>query len=76
MHLTPTEWRILEALLAQPQVLIPSLDLIRTVWGPRHNGDTAALRFHITRLRRKLEPEPAAPKHLVTEAGMGYRYLP
>lgn len=76
VHLTPTEWRILEALLAQPQVLIPSLDLIRTVWGPRHNGDTAALRFHITRLRRKLEPEPAAPKHLVTEAGMGYRYLP
>lgn len=76
VDLTPTEWRILEVLVVQPHVLIPSMDLIRAVWGPRHGSDTSALRFHVTRLRRKLESDPARPAHLLTEAGMGYRFRP
>jgi two-component system, OmpR family, KDP operon response regulator KdpE len=74
LRLTPTEWRILEILLRRPGQLVGSAQLLTTVWGPGFQGRTNYLRFHMARLRRKLEDNPARPRHLLTEPGMGYRY--
>jgi len=75
-RLTPTEWRILEILLPRPGQLVGSAQLLTGVWGPGFGQRTNYLRFHMARLRRKLEDNPARPRHLLTEPGMGYRYLP
>jgi len=75
-RLTPTEWRILEILLRRPGQLVSSAQLLAGVWGPGFEGRTNYLRFHMTRLRRKLEEDPSRPRHLLTEPGMGYRYQP
>jgi two-component system, OmpR family, KDP operon response regulator KdpE len=74
LHLTPTEWRILEILLPRPGQLVGSAQLLTGVWGPGFGQRTNYLRFHMARLRRKLEDNPARPRHLLTEPGMGYRY--
>ena len=76
LRLTPTEWRILEILLARPGRLVGSAQLLTAVWGPGFQQRTNYLRFHMARLRRKLEDNPARPRHLLTEPGMGYRYQP
>ena len=76
LRLTPTEWRILEFLLRRPGQLVPSAELLVGVWGPGFQQRTNYLRFHMARLRRKLEDNPARPRHLLTEPGMGYRYQP
>jgi two-component system, OmpR family, KDP operon response regulator KdpE len=76
LRLTPTEWRILEILLQRPGQLVGSAQLLTTVWGPGFQQRTNYLRFHMARLRRKLEDDPARPRHLLTEPGMGYRYQP
>ena len=76
LRLTPTEWRILEILLRRPGQLVGSAQLLTTVWGPGFQQRTNYLRFHMARLRRKLEDNPARPRHLLTEPGMGYRYQP
>jgi two-component system, OmpR family, KDP operon response regulator KdpE len=76
LRLTPTEWRILEMLLRRPGQLIGSAQLLTDVWGPEFSERTNYLRFHMARLRRKLEDYPARPRHLLTEPGMGYRYQP
>jgi two-component system KDP operon response regulator KdpE len=76
LHLTPTEWRILEVLLPRPGQLIGSAQILTGVWGPGFGQRTNYLRFHMARLRRKLEDNPARPRHLLTEPGMGYRYQP
>jgi two-component system KDP operon response regulator KdpE len=76
IRLTPTEWSVLELLLRNPGRLMTQRDLVRTVWGPGHRGDTDSLRVYLARLRRKLEPDPRRPRHLVTEPGMGYRFQP
>jgi len=75
-RLTPTEWRILEILLRRPGQLVSSAQLLSGVWGPGFQERTNYLRFHMTRLRRKLEENPSRPRHLLTEPGMGYRYQP
>jgi two-component system KDP operon response regulator KdpE len=75
-RLTPTEWRILEILLRRPGQLVSSAQLLSGVWGPGFEDRTNYLRFHMTRLRRKLEENPSRPRHLLTEPGMGYRYQP
>jgi two-component system, OmpR family, KDP operon response regulator KdpE len=75
-RLTPTEWRILEVLLRRPGQLVSSAQLLTVVWGPAFQNRTNYLRFHMARLRRKLEDVPARPRHLLTEPGMGYRYQP
>jgi two-component system, OmpR family, KDP operon response regulator KdpE len=75
-RLTPTEWRILEVLLRRPGQLVSSSQLLAVVWGPAFQNRTNYLRFHMARLRRKLEDIPARPRHLLTEPGMGYRYQP
>lgn len=76
IRLTPIEWRLLEQLIRHPGKLLSQRLLIEGVWGPDHGDDTAALRVHMGHLRRKLEPDPARPRYLHTEPGMGYRFLP
>jgi two-component system KDP operon response regulator KdpE len=76
LRLTPTEWQLLEILLRRPGQLVSSAQLLAGVWGPGYTGRTNYLRFHMARLRRKLEDDPARPHHLLTEPGMGYRYQP
>jgi len=76
LRLTPTEWRILEILLRRPGQLVGSAQILTGVWGPGFGQRTNYLRFHMARLRGKLEDNPARPRHLLTEPGMGYRYQP
>jgi len=76
VRLTPTEWRILESLARRPGQLVGARQLLTEIWGPGYEPRTNYLRFHMARLRRKLEDDPARPRHLLTEPGMGYRYRP
>ncbi|MEU4221664.1 response regulator [Actinoplanes sp. NPDC026623] len=73
---TPTEWQILDHLLRNPGMLVSQRVLLRDVWGPQYQTETNYLRQYLARLRRKLEDDPAHPKHLLTEPGMGYRFNP
>ncbi len=63
-------------LLKSPDRLITQQTLLAQVWGPHHGGDTAYLRLYIGQLRKKLEQDPARPRHFITEPGMGYRVVP
>jgi two-component system KDP operon response regulator KdpE len=74
VHLTPTEWGVLELLVRHRGKLVGQRELLRAVWGPNYGSETNYLRVYLAQLRRKLEPEPSRPKHLITEAGMGYRF--
>jgi two-component system KDP operon response regulator KdpE len=76
LHLTPTEWGILELLLRNPGKLISQRQLLTEVWGPDQVKETHYLRVYLGSLRRKLEPEPSRPRYLITEPGMGYRFEP
>ncbi|HEY2522760.1 MAG TPA: response regulator transcription factor [Streptosporangiaceae bacterium] len=76
VRLTPTEWRILESLARRPGQLVSARQLLTEIWGPGYEPRTNYLRFHMARLRRKLEDDPARPRQLLTEPGMGYRYRP
>jgi two-component system KDP operon response regulator KdpE len=76
VHLTPTEWGIVEVLLKNAGRLVTAKQLLAEVWGHGYENDTPLLRFHFTKLRRKLEREPSRPAHLLTEPGMGYRFQP
>ena len=73
VHLTPTEWSLLEALVRRPGRLVPQRQLLHDVWGPAYGSETHYLRVYMAQLRRKLEPDPARPRYLITEPGMGYR---
>lgn len=75
-HLTPTEWGVLELLVRNPGKLISQRQLLSEVWGPAHLKETHYLRVYLASLRRKLEPDPSRPRHLITEPGMGYRFEP
>ncbi|MFF8827866.1 response regulator [Streptomyces sp. NPDC015131] len=76
IRLTPTEWHLLEILVCNPGVLVSQRRLLTEVWGPGSGRKTNYLRVYMAQLRRKLEPDPAHPRHLVTEPGMGYRFEP
>ncbi|TMR07257.1 response regulator [Actinomadura soli] len=76
VHLTPTEWHLLEILIRDPGKLISQQQLLTTVWGPSYRRETHYLRQYMAQLRRKLEADPAHPRHLLTEPGMGYRFQP
>jgi len=76
VRLTPTEWRLLEVLTRHPGVKVASRDLLREIWGPAAVGQTNYLRVYFSHLRRKLEDDPAHPRHLITLAGEGYRFDP
>ena len=74
VHLTPTEWGMLEMLVRNRGKLVGREELLREVWGPAYAKDTHYLRVYLAQLRRKLEDDPSRPVHLLTEAGMGYRF--
>jgi two-component system KDP operon response regulator KdpE len=76
IRLTPTEWHLLEVLLRNPGKLLTRRQLLTEVWGPGYADAAGNLRLYMTQLRRKLEPDPARPRWLITEPGMGYRYQP
>jgi two-component system KDP operon response regulator KdpE len=76
VRLTPTEWHMLEALVRRPDKLVPQKQLLREVWGPAYENETGYLRVHLANLRRKIEPDPARPRYLITEPGIGYRFTP
>ncbi|TFC96828.1 MULTISPECIES: response regulator [Cryobacterium] len=76
VRLTPTEWRILEVLVRNPGRLVTRQTLLTDIWGPHHTNDSGYLRLYLAQLRKKLETDPAHPRHLLTEAGMGYRFKP
>lgn len=76
VRLTPTEWHILELLVRNPGRLVGQREILREVWGPTYEKETNYLRVYLAQLRRKLEPDPAHPRHLITEPGMGYRFEP
>lgn len=75
VHLTPTEWGILEMLARNPGKLVGREELLKEVWGPAYAKEGHYLRVYLAQLRRKLEDDPAHPRHLLTEAGMGYRFV-
>ena len=74
VHLTPTEWGMLEMLVRHRGKLVGREELLREVWGPAYAKETHYLRVYLTQLRRKLEDDPSHPRHLLTEAGIGYRF--
>jgi two-component system, OmpR family, KDP operon response regulator KdpE len=76
IRLTPTEWHLLEVLLRHPGRLLSQQYLLREVWGPGYAEAAGNLRLYMAQLRRKLEPDPARPRWLLTEPGMGYRFQP
>ncbi|MGW2377839.1 MULTISPECIES: response regulator [Kitasatospora] len=76
IRLTPTEWKILGLLLANPGRLVPGQQILSEVWGPDAANQSNYLRVFFSSMRRKLEPDPARPRHLITEPGIGYRFQP
>lgn len=73
VRLTPTEWKVLKALVCNAGKLVTRQDLLTEIWGAQHVNDTGYLRLYISQLRKKIEDDPAHPKYLKTESGMGYR---
>ena len=76
VHLTRIEWSLVEVLAANAGRLVTSRELLQQVWGPQYGTETNYLRVYMTQLRRKLEANPARPRHFITETGMGYRFIP
>ena len=75
VRLTPTEWHLLEVLARHPGRLVTHQQLLHEVWGPQYTTETNYLRVHIANLRRKLEPDPARPRYVLTDPGIGYRFV-
>ncbi|TFC01012.1 response regulator transcription factor [Cryobacterium adonitolivorans] len=76
IRLTPTEWQVLEVLVRNAGRLVSRQSLLTEIWGSEHITDTGYLRLYIAQLRKKIEPNPGRPRFLLTESGMGYRFLP
>ena len=76
VRLTPTEWQLLEVLARHADRLVTQRQLLQEVWGPGYQNEANYLRVYMANLRRKLEPDPSAPRYLLTEPGMGYRFRP
>ncbi|MGL4753946.1 MAG: two-component system response regulator KdpE [Aeromonadaceae bacterium] len=76
LHLTPIEYRLLSELLANPDKVLTQRHLLLAVWGPNAVEHNHYLRIYMGHLRQKLEVDPARPRHLLTEAGIGYRFVP
>jgi two-component system, OmpR family, KDP operon response regulator KdpE len=74
VHLTPTEFELLRTLIRNRGRLMTHSNLLREVWGPAYEDDTQVLRVHVANLRRKIEPEPTAPRLITTDPGIGYRF--
>jgi two-component system KDP operon response regulator KdpE len=76
LHLTPIEYRLLSHLASHPNRVLTHPQLLRAVWGPSHSDDTHYVRIYMGHLRAKLEADPSQPQHLITELGVGYRFVP
>lgn len=76
IRVTPIEWALLAHLAQRPGRLVTQTELLKAVWGPEYERETNYLRVHLTHLRKKIEPNPSAPVHIVTEPGVGYRFHP
>ena len=74
VRLTPTEWQIVEVLVQHRGKLVAQKQLLQEVWGPAYETETNYLRVFMAQVRRKLEPNPSAPRYFITEPGMGYRF--
>ncbi len=74
VHLTPTEWHLIEVLVRHQGKLVSQRHLLQEVWGPQYETETNYLRVYLAQVRRKLEPDPSRPRHFITEPGMGYRF--
>ena len=75
VHLTPTEWRLLAELARHRGTVVTQIELLRAVWGPGYGRESNYLRVYGNQLRRKLEADPARPRHILTEPGIGYRLV-
>jgi len=75
VHLTKTEWALLDALAAHPGRLLTQRYLLENVWGPGYSEDMNVLRVFVSQLRRKIEPDPERPQIIVTDPGVGYRWM-
>jgi two-component system KDP operon response regulator KdpE len=76
VRLTPTEWHLVEVLVRNPGRLVTQGQLLQEVWGPQYEKETNYLRVYLAQIRKKLEPDPARPRYFLTEARMGYRFMP
>ena len=74
VHLTPTEWHLIEVLVRHQGKLVSQRQLLQEVWGPQYETETNYLRVYLAQVRRKLEPDPSRPRYFITEPGMGYRF--
>lgn len=75
VHLTPIEYRLLTCLIANPDSVLTHRQLLRQVWGPSHTEDSHYVRVYMGHLRKKVEDDPSQPRHILTEAGVGYRFV-
>jgi two-component system KDP operon response regulator KdpE len=75
VHLTPNEYKLLQVLVQHPGKVLTQRQLLNDVWGPNHTEQAQYLRVYVAQLRRKLETDPARPRHLQTEPGIGYRLV-
>jgi len=75
VNITPTEYRLLTALTRSPGKMLTQSALMKEVWGPNFKDSTHYLRIYVGHLRRKLENDPSQPRHLITETGVGYRFV-
>ena len=75
IHLTPIEFRLLAYLIANPDSVLTHRQLLKAVWGPSQVEESHYVRIYMGHLRKKLEADPTLPKHLLTESGVGYRFV-
>lgn len=75
LHLTPIEYRLLAYLIAHPDSVLTHRQLLKNVWGPAHANDSHYVRVYMGALRKKIEDDPSRPRHIVTETGIGYRFV-
>lgn len=75
LHLTPIEYRLLAYLITHPDRVLTHRQLLNNVWGPSHADDSHYVRVFMGLLRKKVEDDPSRPRHIVTETGVGYRFV-
>ena len=75
VHLTPIEFRLLTCLAQNPDTVLTHRQLLHAVWGPGHAANSHYVRIYMAQLRKKIEEEPSRPRHILTETGVGYRFL-
>lgn len=75
VKLRPTEYRLLQQLVENAGWIVPQEVLLSKAWGPEYRDDNQLLRLYITYLRKKIEPDPATPRYILTERGVGYQFI-